>query len=129
MASVTFALRSFNRSSIGGTTLSLYLAKTDINPFASPSRQLAATITQLMFASFCMHVASDLANSPNSEASLILGVALIRVKSSSKASFLSFHFEDLRDPCRFDGSLGMISTSSAYIRGSGGASGSTRKLH
>ena len=49
MASVTVAFLSFSRSSIGGTTLSLYLPNGAMMPFARPSIHPAATVTQITF--------------------------------------------------------------------------------
>ena len=88
-------------------------------PFASSSRQLAATITQLIFASFAMHEASDYASSDNSLASLILGVLESRVARSSRAPLRSFHFDDFRSVYNEGDSFRTISTSSAKERGSG----------
>jgi hypothetical protein len=121
MVSVTLAFLSFSRSSIGGTTISLYRAKCPIKPLARPSRHWAATMTQLMFASLCTRNAKALESSPNSGASLIRGVALRRVKRSSRTSFRSFHLDDVRFAWRFAGSFGVMSTSSANCRRSGGA--------
>ena len=91
---------------------------------AIPSKQLAATMTQLIFASLATQVARDLANSPISPASLIRAVLLTSVARSSSASFRSFHLDDLRFVWKPFGSLGMISSGSANARGSGGASSS-----
>ena len=88
-------------------------------PFASSSRQFAATMTQLIFASFAMHEASDFVSSDNSPASLILGVLESKVARSSRASLRSFHFDDFRSVCSEGDNCGTISTSSAKERGSG----------
>ena len=74
-----------------------------------------------MFASLCTRNANALESSPNSDASLIRGVALRRVKRSSRTSFRSFHFDDVRPACSLAGRFGVISTSSTNCRGSGGA--------
>jgi len=119
MTSVTLALRSFKRSSIGGTITSRSLPNGIIMPFANPSKMLAAVITQLMLASFCTQLASDLASSANSDASRMRGAEFTRARISSRTSFLSFHFDDVRLVCMLDGSLGTMSTGSTSVRGSG----------
>ena len=126
IASVTVTFLSLSLSNIGGTTLSRYLANVPIIPLARFSRQPAATMTQLMFASLCMQCASDLVSSPSSGASLMRGVAVSNVSSSSRASFLSFHLEEPNDACKLAGNLGTILTSSANARGSGGTSSALR---
>lgn len=118
ITSVTVAFLSFILSSMGGTTLSRYLPNAVINPLASSSIHDDATITQLMFASPCTRAASDLASSPISEASLILGVDVSNVKRSSRASLRSFHFEDFKLVWSEGDNFGTISTASANARGS-----------
>ena len=89
--------------------------------FASSSRQFAAAMTQLIFASFAMHEASVFVSSDNSPESLILGVLENRVASSSRAVLRSFHFDDFRSVCSVGDKFGTMSTSSAKERGSGAA--------
>ena len=121
IVSVTLTFLSFSRSSIGGTTISRYRPYFPMSPFARLSRHWAATMTQLIFASLCTRNANALESSPNSGASLIRGVALRRVKRSSRTSFRSFHFDDVRLAYSLEGRFGVILTSSANCRGSGGA--------
>ena len=97
-------------------------------PFASSSRQFAATITQLIFASFAIHEASAFVSSDSSPTSLILGVLESRVARSSRALLRSFHFDDLRSVCSEGDNFGTISTIPAKERGSG-AIASTRSFH
>jgi hypothetical protein len=118
IASVTLALRSFILISMRGTVASLYFEKLAIMPLERASRQFAATMTQLMLASFEIQVASARVSSPRSGASLILCVALKRVARSSRASLRSFHLEDLRLVCKLAESLLVISSGSANARGS-----------
>jgi hypothetical protein len=86
-------------------------------------------MTQLIFASLCTRNANALESSPNSGASLIRGVALRRVKRSSRTSFRSFHFDDVRLAYSLEGRFCVISTSSANCRESGGARSVAHRSH
>lgn len=87
-------------------------------PFARASKHVAAVITQLIFASACTRAASDLVKSASSGPSLIRGVALSTACSSSRTSFLSFHFDEVSAVGRAAGSLEAIDSGSANARGS-----------
>jgi len=127
IASVTFAFRSLSLSRTGGTTASRCREKAVIKPSARASKQFAATMTHITFASPLILVANDLASSPISGPSFIRREVLSSVKRSSKASLRSFHLEEARFLYRSAGSLEMISASSAVERGSKAGSSAEKR--